>query len=34
MMLRKMSNPDFQKFVNDQVRAWEPLVKASGAKLN
>jgi len=34
MILRKMPNADFVKFVGDQVRAWEPLVKASGAKLN
>lgn len=34
MMLRKSSNAEFVKFVGDQVRAWEPLVKASGAKLN
>jgi tripartite-type tricarboxylate transporter receptor subunit TctC len=34
MILRKMPHADFQKFVSDQVRAWEPLVKASGAKLN
>jgi tripartite-type tricarboxylate transporter receptor subunit TctC len=34
MILRKMPNAEFVKFVGDQVRAWEPLVKASGAKLN
>jgi tripartite-type tricarboxylate transporter receptor subunit TctC len=34
MLLRKMSQPDFTRFVAEQVRAWEPLVKASGAKLN
>ena len=34
MMLRKMPSEDFAKFVGEQVRAWEPLVKASGAKLN
>ena len=34
MILRKMPNAEFKKFVGDQVRAWEPLVKASGAKLN
>jgi tripartite-type tricarboxylate transporter receptor subunit TctC len=34
MTLRKLSQADFAQFVGDQVRAWEPLVKASGAKLN
>jgi tripartite-type tricarboxylate transporter receptor subunit TctC len=34
MTARKMSTADFSAFVADQVRAWEPAVKASGAKLN
>jgi tripartite-type tricarboxylate transporter receptor subunit TctC len=31
---RKMSNAEFNTFVVNQVKEWEPAVKASGAKLN
>ena len=31
---RKMTPPEFAKFVADQVTEWAPAVKASGAKLN
>jgi tripartite-type tricarboxylate transporter receptor subunit TctC len=34
MQLRKGSQAEFSKFVADQVQAWEPRVRASGAKLN
>jgi tripartite-type tricarboxylate transporter receptor subunit TctC len=34
MQLRKGSQADFARFVADQVQAWEPRVRASGAKLN
>ena len=34
LTIRKMSQPDFGKFVEEQVKTWEPAVKASGAKLN
>jgi tripartite-type tricarboxylate transporter receptor subunit TctC len=34
MQLRKGSQADFAKFVGEQVQAWEPRVRASGAKLN
>jgi tripartite-type tricarboxylate transporter receptor subunit TctC len=32
--IRKMSQADFQKFVQEQITGWVPAVKASGAKLN
>ena len=31
---RAMSSADFQAFVSNQVSAWAPAVRASGAKLN
>ncbi|HVF63870.1 MAG TPA: tripartite tricarboxylate transporter substrate binding protein [Casimicrobiaceae bacterium] len=34
MTPRKMSTTDFTSFVSEQMRGWEPAVKASGAKLN
>ena len=34
LTVRKMSQPDFTTFVQNQIRGWEPAVKASGAKLN
>ena len=35
LTIRKgMSQSDFQAFVSEQVKTWEPAVKASGAKLN
>ena len=34
LAIRPMSQPDFVKFVTDQVTAWAPAVKAFGAKLN
>lgn len=34
LTIRKMSQADFGKFVEEQVKTWEPAVKASGAKLN
>ena len=34
MTPRKMSSAEFGKFVDEQIRGWEPAVKASGAKLN
>jgi tripartite-type tricarboxylate transporter receptor subunit TctC len=32
--IQKMSQADFQKFLQDQITGWAPAVKASGAKLN
>jgi len=32
--IQKMSQADFQKFVQEQINGWAPAVKASGAKLN
>jgi tripartite-type tricarboxylate transporter receptor subunit TctC len=32
--IQKMSQADFQKFVQEQITGWAPAVKASGAKLN
>lgn len=32
--IRKMSQADFQRFVQEQITGWAPAVKASGAKLN
>jgi tripartite-type tricarboxylate transporter receptor subunit TctC len=34
LTVRKMSQPEFAAFVQNQIRGWEPAVKASGAKLN
>jgi tripartite-type tricarboxylate transporter receptor subunit TctC len=34
MTIRKMSGAEFTTFVSEQIRGWEPAVKASGAKLN
>lgn len=34
LTVRKMSQPEFTAFVQNQIRGWEPAVKASGAKLN
>jgi len=34
MTPRKMSTVEFGTFVGEQIRGWEPAVKASGAKLN
>jgi tripartite-type tricarboxylate transporter receptor subunit TctC len=34
LTVRKMSQPEFKDFVEQQVKAWAELVKASGAKLN
>jgi tripartite-type tricarboxylate transporter receptor subunit TctC len=34
LTVRKMSQPEFTVFVQNQIRGWEPAVKASGAKLN
>jgi tripartite-type tricarboxylate transporter receptor subunit TctC len=34
LTVQKMSQPDFAKFVQDQVQGWAEPVKASGAKLN
>ena len=32
--VQKMSQADFQSFVQNQITGWAPAVKASGAKLN
>ena len=34
LTIRKMPQAEFAKFVEEQVKTWEPAVKASGAKLN
>jgi len=34
LTVRKMSQAEFAAFVQNQIRGWEPAVKASGAKLN
>ena len=34
LTIRKMSQPDFARFVEEQVKGWAEPVKASGAKLN
>ena len=34
LAVRKMSQPEFQAFLQAQIRGWEPAVRASGAKLN
>ena len=34
LTVRKMSQADFAGFVQNQIRGWEPAVRASGAKLN
>ena len=34
LTVRKMSQPEFAKFVTEQVQGWAEPVKASGAKLN
>ena len=34
LAVRKMSQADFSAFVQNQIRGWEPTVRASGAKLN
>jgi tripartite-type tricarboxylate transporter receptor subunit TctC len=34
LTVRKMSQADFTGFVQNQIRGWEPAVRASGAKLN
>jgi tripartite-type tricarboxylate transporter receptor subunit TctC len=34
LTVRRMSQPEFAAFVQNQIRGWEPAVKASGAKLN
>ena len=34
LTVRKMSQPDFTAFVQNQISGWAPAVKASGAKLN
>ena len=34
LTIRKMSQPDFARFVEEQVEGWAEPVRASGAKLN